>query len=235
MDEKEKVLIVDDEYIIAIDIKQRLEAIGYEVTGIVNSGEKAIALCEKEKPSIVLMDIIIKGQMDGIEASDIIQERFNIPVVFITASSDTLTLKKIMEKGSYGYIHKPITDVDLKYTLQQSIKMYNTCRDLVSRKKAAEFLFETVSSAISQYQFPAFIVNGNNRITAQSAFFADEKFENINRILNKTGVKNEDRTRIITLLASAKLPARIQTGNNTVCSIIPLDSSIYIEIKENCE
>ena len=86
--EKAKILIVEDEAIIAMEIENQLQGLGYEVTSIVDTGEKAIKKAEEDKPDLMLMDIRIKGEMDGIEAAEEIRNRFGIPVVFSTAYLD---------------------------------------------------------------------------------------------------------------------------------------------------
>jgi two-component system, response regulator PdtaR len=83
--EKARILIVEDETVIALGIESKLKILGYEATSIVNSGEKAIEKAESEKPDIILMDIRLKGEMDGIEAAEVIRNKFGIPVIFSTA------------------------------------------------------------------------------------------------------------------------------------------------------
>jgi len=92
--EKKKILIVEDERIVAEDIRTKLEYVGYVVAGIASSGEEALKKTEKLQPDLVLMDIVLEGKMDGIEAAAQILSRFNIPVVYLTAYSDERTLKK---------------------------------------------------------------------------------------------------------------------------------------------
>ena len=83
-----KVMVVEDESIVAIDISQRLQSLGYEVTATVSSGEKAVEMAEKTRPDIILMDIVLKGEMGGIEAAEEINKRMKVPIVYITAYSD---------------------------------------------------------------------------------------------------------------------------------------------------
>ncbi|MFH0787091.1 MAG: response regulator [Pseudomonadota bacterium] len=78
--DKKKIVIVEDEAIIALDLKSNLERLGYTVLATVNSGEKALELIEQDQPDLVLMDIILQGKMDGIEATDIVRSRWDIPV-----------------------------------------------------------------------------------------------------------------------------------------------------------
>ncbi len=110
---KEKILIVEDESIIAWDVKNRLNNLGYGVPSIIASGEEAIKKSEEIHPDLVLIDIKVKGKIDGIEAANQISDRLNIPVIYITAYSDEDTLKRATLKKPFGYISKPFDDVEL--------------------------------------------------------------------------------------------------------------------------
>ncbi len=98
-----EILIVEDEAIIAEDIASKLEKIGYTVIGIVASGEDAIAITKKQQPHLILMDIMLQGKMDGIEAVEHIQTQFNIPVIYLTAYADDDTLNRAKVTKPFGY------------------------------------------------------------------------------------------------------------------------------------
>lgn len=104
---KEQVLIVEDEIVVAEDIKSSLINFGYEVTAIADTGEEAIRLAAKTRPSVVLMDIMLEGDMDGVEAAGQIRSNFDIPVIFLSAHSDTNTLQRAKITGPFAYITKP--------------------------------------------------------------------------------------------------------------------------------
>jgi CheY-like chemotaxis protein len=110
---KKRILVVEDEAIVAMDICNRLSRMGYEVSAIASSGEEAIERA-KEGPQLILMDILLKGKMDGIEAASHIWERLNIPVIFISAHSDDKTMQRAKLAGAKGHIIKPFDDMDLK-------------------------------------------------------------------------------------------------------------------------
>lgn len=133
---QKSILIVEDEYIIAMDLKYRLEALGYTVTEITNNGRRAVELTEQYRPDLILLDIIIKGVMDGLETSKAILTRFPVPIIFITASSDIHTIKKITDEEGCYYLHKPITDIDLEYTITMALngcRMHGTIESLQNR------------------------------------------------------------------------------------------------------
>lgn len=107
---KTKILIVEDERIVAIDIKATLEDEGFEIVDIVISGEEAIKKALELKPDLILMDIFLKGQLNGIEATQQIKEKMDIPVIFLTAYEDKKTMDKAQETNPLGYIIKPFEE-----------------------------------------------------------------------------------------------------------------------------
>ena len=115
------ILVVEDEAIVAADIGSRLEALGYTVAGTAGSGEQAIALAEKQRPSLVLMDIQLQGSMDGITAARTIHDRFRLPIVFLTAYAEDTTLQRAKLAEPFGYILKPFEDRELKTILEMAL------------------------------------------------------------------------------------------------------------------
>ena len=103
----ERILVVEDEVLIAEEIRERLTAAGFTVVGVADSGEAAIELAGRERPDLVLMDIRLKGPMDGIEAAKIIYERCGTPIVYLTAHSDQATLQRAQTHAAFGYVLKP--------------------------------------------------------------------------------------------------------------------------------
>ncbi|MGC9517800.1 MAG: response regulator [Methanomicrobiales archaeon] len=134
---KIKVMVVEDESVVAIDIGQRLETLGYNVTSIVSSGEKAIEKAGEDKPDIILMDIVLKGKIDGIEAAQEIYKRYSIPVVYLTAYSDEKTLKRAKQTGPFGYIIKPFEDRELHSVIE--VGLYKHEMDLKLRESEARY------------------------------------------------------------------------------------------------
>ncbi len=107
---KARILIVEDEAIIAMEIESQLQNLGYEVTSIVDTGKKAIAKAESDKPDLILMDIRIKGKTDGIDTAAEIRNRFEIPVVFSTAYLDEERIARAKITMPFGYVLKPIQE-----------------------------------------------------------------------------------------------------------------------------
>jgi PAS domain S-box-containing protein len=119
-----KILIVEDEWLVAQGIKESLEDLGYEVVGMAVSGEETLQLVAKQQPDLVLMDILLQGDMDGIEAAELLRRQFEIPVVFLTAYADTRTLARAKVAEPYGYILKPFEVREIHSAIE--IALYKT-------------------------------------------------------------------------------------------------------------
>ncbi|OLP17778.1 hybrid sensor histidine kinase/response regulator [Leptolyngbya sp. 'hensonii'] len=119
-----RILIVEDERIIALNLRESLEALGYEVPGIVASAEQAILMAGDLQPDLVLMDIQLKKQMDGIQAADQIWNSLQIPVIYVTGHSDQSTLDRAKSTVPFGYILKPIREKELYVAIETALKRY---------------------------------------------------------------------------------------------------------------
>jgi len=116
---KASILVVEDEGIVALDLKRILENLDYEVCGIAATGEEAIKITESERPDVVLMDIRLPGGMDGIEAGSQIRSLFNTPVIHMTAYSDDTMIQKAGKAGTSEFIFKPFIDGDLSRAIDK--------------------------------------------------------------------------------------------------------------------
>jgi len=128
-----RILIVEDERITAEDLRDILTDLGYTVTASVSSGDEAIARAEETMPDLALMDIRIKGQMDGTEAARILRERFNIPVIYLTAHADSATVARAKHSEPLGYITKPFQEAELHASIE--IALHKHREDLKAREK----------------------------------------------------------------------------------------------------
>lgn len=116
-----RILVVENEPITALDERRILIALGYKVTEIVASGEEAIRSVGENKPELVLMDITLAGGMDGIEAATEINQRFDLPVIFVTARIDHPSLDRAVKSAAFGYVHKPFSKETLSTTIELAI------------------------------------------------------------------------------------------------------------------
>ncbi|MCZ7402758.1 MAG: response regulator [Candidatus Methanoperedens sp.] len=129
-----QILVVEDEIIVADYIRKSLQNMGYSVPSIVSSGENAIKEIEKNNPDLVLMDIVLEGKMDGIEAAEIIRSRFNIPVVYLTANSEENILERAKITEPFGYIIKPFNERDLRTNIEIALYKHKMERELKDRE-----------------------------------------------------------------------------------------------------
>ncbi|MCC6837662.1 MAG: response regulator [Bacteroidia bacterium] len=155
---KTNILVVEDESIVAKDIQHSLKKLGYTVVGICSNGEDAIKTAEELKPDLVLMDIMLKGDMSGIEAASFIREKFNIPVIYLTAYADESTLSKAKVSEPYGYIIKPFKEIDLHTSIEMAVYKHEKESDI---KKERDFLYSIVENKESK---DIIFVKSNSRL-----------------------------------------------------------------------
>lgn len=137
------ILIVEDERIVALDIKERVRSLGYNVVGMAHTGEQAIKIVEDKHPNLILMDIMLKGSIDGITTTEKIHQNYNIPVIYLTAYSDEVTLNRAKITEPSGYLLKPFEERELHTTIQTA--MYNYKMELKLRE-SEEWLSTTLDS-----------------------------------------------------------------------------------------
>ncbi len=121
MDNPVKILIVEDEMIIGANISLQLSDLGYEVTGIVPRGEEALIHMEQNKPDIVLLDIQLKGELDGIETARRMQLTNHIPIIYLTANTDENHFNRAKETNPYAFISKPFKKLDLQHAIELTV------------------------------------------------------------------------------------------------------------------
>lgn len=138
-----KVLIVEDEMIIAEQVRESLEESGYHVADMVVSGEEAVKKAVLKKPDLVLMDIVLGGDMNGIEAATEIRKNLDIPVVFLTAYTDENTIQQVKVTEPYGYIIKPVKARELYTVIEMALYKHKIEREL---KESKQWLFTTLNS-----------------------------------------------------------------------------------------
>jgi PAS domain S-box-containing protein len=119
-----QILIVEDEYILAINLQETLESIGYTVVDIADSAEAAVAKAEELRPNLILMDIRLRGEMDGIEAAELIWNQFQIPLIYVTGHSDKSTVERATLTFPFGYILKPVREQELYVAIQTALSRY---------------------------------------------------------------------------------------------------------------
>jgi len=131
-----RILIVEDEGIVAADLEDRLQRLGYSIVARATSGRQAIAEATRLKPDLILMDIIIEGPLDGVETAEKILSQHQIPVVFLTAHTDEPTLNRAKLTGPFGYVLKPFDERELQVAVE--IALYRAQVETQLRKSNAE-------------------------------------------------------------------------------------------------
>lgn len=140
---KVNILVVEDESIVSKDIQQSLKKLGYNVVGAASTGEAAVQLAEEKQPDLILMDIMLKGAKSGIEAASEIKEKFNIPVIYLTAYADESTLSKAKITEPFGYILKPFKEIDLHTSIEMALFKHKKETEL---RKERDLLYSLVES-----------------------------------------------------------------------------------------
>ena len=141
---KPRIMIVEDEIIIAVDLKVHLSQIGYEICALVNSGENAIEAAGSLSPDLVLMDIVLVGEMDGIEAAEAIRSSYNIPVIFLTSHADEGRLQRAKQTLPFGYVLKPFRTGELRIAIEMALFVSQADRE---RREALAKLRESEAPA----------------------------------------------------------------------------------------
>jgi CheY-like chemotaxis protein len=129
---KIKILVVEDESLVAKDIQNMLRGLGYEVMDVFSTGEEALVALRESDPDLVLVDIVLKGKIDGIVTAERIWETYGIPVIYLTAYADETTLLRAKVTEPFGYILKPFNERELQTTIEMAFykaKMDKTLRE----------------------------------------------------------------------------------------------------------
>ena len=152
-----RILIVEDEGIIACHIAQHLAAAGYDLAGIAESSEEVLAMIPQSHPDLILMDIHIKGEKDGIETAIVLRERFDLPIIYLTAHTDQAIIERARRTGAAGFLTKPIHHVSLGITIQMALHKYESDR-------AARHQRALMSTALASMADAMAVVNRDGRI-----------------------------------------------------------------------
>src|SRR5262245_37187448 len=159
-----RILVVEDQRLIAADIENTLKKLGYIVVDNVSSGEDAISRSDQLRPELVLMDVRLRGEMDGIRAAEIIRDRFSVPVVYLTAYADDETILRAKKTTPFGYLVKPFNERELRATIEIAFythQMERTLADERARRHAAEE-FKILIDGVRDYAI--FKLEGNGRV-----------------------------------------------------------------------
>ncbi|MBN1495549.1 MAG: response regulator [Spirochaetes bacterium] len=139
---QKKIFIVEDAQIVALDLKNILEGLGYIVAGIAATGEDAIAMCEAVEPELILMDVKLPGEMNGIEASKEIRKKISVPVIYTTAYSDRNIIDEVQKSFPFGFVIKPYREKDLLVAIETAFTRFEYEKKLEESERKYKSLFE---------------------------------------------------------------------------------------------
>jgi two-component system, cell cycle response regulator len=131
-----RILLVEDEGIVAQDLQESLQRLGYRVAGVASEGVQAVSMARQLYPDLIVMDVGLRGDVDGIQAAQMIQESCHIPVIFLTGHRDTATLQRAVTTGPLGYIVKPFQEVELRCAIEVAIHKHRADVALREREEA---------------------------------------------------------------------------------------------------
>jgi PAS domain S-box-containing protein len=145
---KGQILVVEDENIVALDIRQSLNRLGYSVPTVAATGEEAILAAQKYQPDLILMDIRLRGRMDGIEAATQIRRTQRLPVIYLTAFADTKTLDRAKMTEPFGYILKPFEDRELNSTIEMALYRHKMDKRMEENERWLDTILRSIGDAV---------------------------------------------------------------------------------------
>lgn len=148
MNEPARILVVEDESIVAFNLQQRLSLLGYDVPAIAVSGQECLELVERTRPDLVLMDIHIQGETDGIEVAARLQQSHEIPVIYLTAYSEDSTLERARKTRPYGYLLKPFSERELHATIQMAFERQRLENELLDSRRLLQQALDAASMGV---------------------------------------------------------------------------------------
>jgi CheY-like chemotaxis protein len=175
------ILVVEDEGIVAQEIKSRLEKAGYSVCAVAHDGQTAVVRAGEMRPALVLMDIRLKGEMDGIEAAGLIRDRFNIPVVYLTAYTDPATLERAKVMEPFGYVVKPFDTRSLIVSIEIALHRHRSESERLYREKLQAVL-ETAGAICHELNQPMMAISGHTELLLDSLETDDPVYPKIAKI-----------------------------------------------------
>lgn len=131
---KNHILIVEDEAIVASDIQHSLQKLGFSVIGIESSGENALKFLANNQPDLILMDIMLQGQLTGLDTAEIVLNKYSVPIIFLTAYVDDVTLNRAKLCEPFGYIIKPFKEIELQTAIEMALYKFKKEEDLIKER-----------------------------------------------------------------------------------------------------
>lgn len=249
------ILIVDDEWLIAFNLQVTLQKLGYQVAGIARTAEEALEFAERTKPDLILMDIRIEGELDGIQAAEKIQSKMDVPVIFMTAFADEETFNRAVSKASlFGYISKPFQPASLKNSIEIALKQQRRFGKAQEEGKEFKDVIQNIGESAISLDREGKILFMNRTAEYLTGWILSEvqgkdgervlrlSTDNGENIRTRIGSVNSDHLKYIPSLLTRKDGSRIQVAfrvspvrdedGNVVGSIIMLSELISLSVSE---
>jgi CheY-like chemotaxis protein len=178
-----RIMIVEDEAIVAADLKQKLEGLNYQVVATVGRGKEAISTANKLKPDLILMDIVLKGKLNGIESAKQIQKNLDVPIIYVTAYADKKTLEQAKTTTPFGYIIKPFQSEHIRSTLEMALYKHQMDQKLKESEAWFKILFDFAPDAYYLSDSKGNFIDGNKATVKLLGYkkkeFAGKNFKDI--------------------------------------------------------
>lgn len=158
-----RILIVEDERIVAFNLQQRLIHMGYDVPAVAASGTESLSLIEKTHPDLVLMDIHIEGAMDGIEVASELKKNHSVPVIYLTAYSEDTTLERARQTRPYGYLIKPFSERELHATIQMALERHTAEEALAESQRQLQQALDAASMGVLEMDIRSAAIKATGR------------------------------------------------------------------------
>lgn len=201
--ESKRILIVEDEALISLDVREILISIGYEVPAIVTTGEEAVERIDEIASDLILMDIILAGEMDGIDAAQSIRERRDIPVVYLTSNADITTVKRARATDPYGYVLKPVEIRNLFSTIDTALSRHRLETRLRESEERYRTIYEHAIEGVYQTTPEGRYLSVNPAFAAMFGYDSPEEMIGMVRdIHTQVYVNPEDRERFKALMST---------------------------------
>ena len=160
-----RILVVEDDPVVALDIKKKLESLGYSIAGISETGPSALESMDRAIPDLVVMDVRLRGDMDGIDTALIVQNDYSVPVVYVTGQSDPGTLDRIQNSHPFGFLLKPFEARELDTVIRIALNRHHLEQDLSASEFRNRLLFELASDGILIADQTGVVKRANGRIS----------------------------------------------------------------------
>jgi len=193
------VLLVEDEAVVALDIASILRQIGYQVPEIQVTGEDAVNAAERLMPDLILMDITLAGDMDGIRAAQEIRKRHDIPLVYLTANADQSTVERARETEPFGYLNKPVSELDLLTNIDTALFKHHMERRLREREERLRLITDNMVDTITQIGADGTIVYSSPSVERNYGYLPED-------LIGRPGtelVHPDDLTQVLKIITGA--------------------------------